>query len=91
MVNEFENFVEKFANNKIENEMFVETDDYEFEYSHNEICEAQEDFGYEVKEFLKEKAPRKYCVLVDYDWCVRVVSLEYAREHMPGLEDYLVR
>lgn len=44
-----------------------------------------------TKKFLKEKAPGKYCVLVDYDWCVRVVSLEYAREHMPGLENYLVR
>jgi hypothetical protein len=88
---EFESFVEKFNENKIENEKFVETDDYEFEYSHNEICEAQENFGYKVREFLKEKAPGKYCVSVDYDWCVRVVSIEYAREHMLSLEECLVR
>ena len=30
-------------------------------------------------------------MLVDYDFCVRVVSIEYAREYMPSLEDCLVR
>ena len=50
---EFESFVEKFNVNKIENEKFVETD--------------------------------------DYDCCVWVVSIEYAREHMLSLEDCLVR
>ena len=35
---EFESFVEKFNENKIENEKFVETDDYEFEYSHNDTA-----------------------------------------------------
>ena len=57
-------------------------------------CEFEsfvENFGYKVREFLKEKAPGKYCVLVDCDWCVRVVSIEYAREHMLSLEDCLVR
>lgn len=49
---------------------YVDEDEYEDEYSHNEIDECQHDFIKKVKDWLRENKPNKY--IVTSGWCVFV-------------------
>ena len=68
---------------------WFDEDDYEDEYSHNEIDEYQEKFIDKVKEYLHEKAPNKY--VVTSGWCVFVMTVEEAKKRkMMHIEEYIV-
>lgn len=57
---------------------YFNEDEYEDEYSHNEINEFTLKFIEKVKEYLHEKAPNKY--LVTSGWCVFVMTVEEAQK-----------
>ena len=57
---------------------YFNEDDYEDEYSHNEIGEFQNKFIEKVKDFLHKNAPNKY--FVSSGWCVFVMTKEEAEK-----------
>lgn len=59
---------------------FVLCDDYEFDYSHSEIGDIQDEFAHEAEEFLKENYPGKYVILTGYPDCVYVATIQYYKE-----------
>lgn len=68
---------------------YFDKDDYEDEYSHNEIDEFQEKFINKVKEYLHEKIPNKY--IVTSGWCVFVMTIEEAKKRKCShYESYIV-
>ena len=69
---------------------YFDEDDYEDEYSHNEIDEFQVKFIDKVKEYLHEKAPGEY--VVTGGWCVFVMRIEEAKKRkMMKIDDYIVK
>ena len=69
---------------------YFDEDDYEDEYSHNEISEFQAKFIDKVEEYLHEKAPGRY--VVTSGWCVFVMSVEEAKKRkMKRIEDCIVK
>lgn len=68
---------------------YFDEDDYEDEYSHNEIDEFQEKFIEKVEGYLHEKAPNKY--VVTSGWCVFVMTIDEAKKrNIWHYEDYIV-
>lgn len=57
---------------------YIDESDYEDEYSHNDIEEAQTMFIKKVEEYLHENYPCQY--IVSCGWCVFVMTPESARE-----------
>ena len=69
---------------------YFDEDEYEDEYSHNQIDEFTAKFIERVKKYLHEKAPNKY--VVTSGWCVFVMTVEEAQKRkMLRIEDYIVR
>ena len=69
---------------------YFDEDEYEDEYSHNQIDEFTEKFIERVKEYLHEKAPNKY--VVTSGWCVFVMTVEEAKKrNMSYIEECTVR
>ena len=69
---------------------YFDEDEYEDEYSHNEIGKFQAKFIDKVKEYLHEKAPGRY--VVTSSWCVFVMSVEEAKKRkMRRIEDCIVK
>ena len=69
---------------------YFDEDDYEDEYSHNEISEFQAKFIDKVEEYLHKKAPGRY--VVTSGWCVFVMSVEEAKKRkMKRIEDCIVK
>lgn len=69
---------------------YFDEDDYEDEYSHNEISVFQAKFIDKVKEYLHENAPGKY--VVTSGWCDFVMTIEEAKKrNMKRIEDYIVK
>lgn len=74
---ELNTFKEDIERGEILGHYFYE-DQYEDEFSHNEIYENQEEFITRVKEYLHEKCPGKYIVI--NGWCVVVMTVEEAEK-----------
>lgn len=71
---EFERLKEDLENKRLElNDVFLDYDDYEDDYSHNEIQENQERFIKTVNEFFKEQNIRMVAVIGCEN--VRIVEL----------------
>ena len=69
---EGEMYVDK-ANN------FVIDDEYEFDYSHREIAEIQDEFMEEAERYLKENYKGQY-VIFNNIWCVSIVSVDFYKD-----------
>ena len=69
---------------------YFDEDDYEDEYSHNEIHEFQSRFIDMAKEYLHKEAPNRY--IITSGWCVFVMSIEEAkRRNMKRIDNYIVK
>ena len=69
---------------------YLNEDEYEDEYSHNEIGEYQRKFIEKVSEYLRQYSPGKY--VVTSGWCVFVMTVEEARKrNMIMIEEYIIK
>lgn len=75
---EYEVFLEDM-NRGITFNRFLMVDDYEDEYSHNEIAEAMNALASRIRQWLHENKPGKYIVLVSSDYCVFVMTVKKAQ------------
>lgn len=57
---------------------YINESEYEDEYSHNDIEDAQAELVKKIKSYLHEHCPGKY--VVSGGWCVFVMTPERARE-----------
>lgn len=51
---------------------YLDVHDYEDEFSHNEVSEAQHQLKKEIEAFLEKRNITNYKVY--YDWCVHVID-----------------
>lgn len=58
---------------------YLDEDEYEYEYCHRYIEEAQGVLKQMITDYLVEHHPGKFLIFID--WCVHVMSVEYARKH----------
>lgn len=58
---------------------FLMVDNYEDEYSHNEIAEAMNTLASRIRQWLHENKPEKYIVSVSSDYCVFVMTVKEAQ------------
>lgn len=58
---------------------FLMVDNYEDEYSHNEIAEAMNALAFRMKKWLHENKPGKYIVSVSPDYCIFVMTVKEAQ------------
>lgn len=75
---EYEVFLEDM-NRGISFDRFLMVDDYEDEYSHNEIAEAMNILASRVRQWLHENKPGKYIVSVSPDYCIFVMTVKEAQ------------
>lgn len=69
---------------------YLSEDEYEDEYSHNEIGECQKEFIEKASEHLRQYSPGKY--IVTSGWCVFVMTVEEARKrNMFMIEEYIIK
>lgn len=69
---------------------YFDEDSYEYDYSHNQIDEYQEQFRRKVIEWLRKNEPGKYLVTPGY--CIFVMTEEEARKRkLWDIEDSLIR
>lgn len=90
-----EAMLEEFEQFKIDMEegrefcRYMVEDDYEDEYSHNEIDEYMGKFMEKAREYLYEHIPGKY--IVSGGWCVFVMTVEEAKKrNMHKYKDLIV-
>ena len=89
---DFNNFIKDINNNNLSNTLYMNVDDYEQEYSHNDIDIAQELLYNKIIEYLKDNYPNQYCVMNKLDWCVAVLTIEEARNiKLKNYENYIVK
>lgn len=80
---EIQKLKEMVENNELLNDKsnnFISDDDWEDEFSHNDIGEMQEMFMEKAKEYLLEKCKGKY--IIYSDWCVHICSVEFFDKHL---------
>lgn len=58
---------------------FLITDNYEDEYSHNEIAEAMNILASRIRQWLHENKPGKYIASVSPDYCIFVMTVKEAQ------------
>lgn len=58
---------------------FLITDNYEDEYSHNEIAKAMNTLASRIRQWLHENKPGKYIVSVSPDYCIFVMTVKEAQ------------
>lgn len=84
------NLFKKDVDNGIAFCEYFDEDEYEYDYSHNEIHEFQAKFIDMAKEYLHEKAPNKY--VITSGWCVFVMTVDEAKKRkMLRIDDYIVK
>lgn len=75
---EFETFLKDVGTGLLSHELYLREDEYDDEYSHNEISRAHGLLAERIKKHLHDNYPNQYCVFID--WCVRVMSVELAEQ-----------
>lgn len=87
---EFAEFKQSIDDGSLVFGRYFDEDDYEDDYSHNEIHEYQSKFIDKVKEYLHEKAPNRY--VVTSGWCVFVMTIEEAKKRkMMRIDNYIAK
>lgn len=83
---EVEYEMDKLKNKLNNNEMykdkgnnFVVDYEYEFDYSHREIAEIQDEFIAVAAEYLKNNYKGQY-VIMQSAWCVHILMLDFYKE-----------
>lgn len=71
-------FIKDIATGLLSHELYLREDEYEDEYSHNEINRGYLLLSGRIREYLHNNLPNQYCVFVD--WCVRVMSVDLAKK-----------
>ncbi|MCD3321635.1 hypothetical protein G8V07_14320 [Clostridium botulinum D/C] len=80
---EIEELKEMLKNNQLSNNEcnnFIIDNEWEGEFSHNEIDEMQEKFIKQATEYLKEHYPNKYIIYCD--WCVHICTIDFANKNI---------
>ena len=75
---EYEIFLEDMNRGIIFNR-FLMVDNYEDEYSHNEIAEAMNILASRIKKWLHENKSEEYIVSVSPDYCIFVMTVKEAQ------------
>lgn len=75
---EYSQFLQDISDGSMTFGRYIHESEYEDEYSHNDINEAQDKFIEKVTEYLHENYPGKY--IVSGGWCVFVMTPDRARE-----------
>ena len=75
---EYQQFLQDMEDGSLVFGQYIDEAEYEYEYSHNDIEEAQSIFMKKVKEYLHINIPNKYMVSEGY--CVFVMTPERARK-----------
>lgn len=87
---EFSEFKQSIDDGSLVFGRYFDEDEYEDEYSHNQIGEFQGKFIDKVKEYLHENAPNKY--VVTSGWCVFVMTIDEAKKRrIMKIEDCTVK
>lgn len=69
---------------------YLDEDEYEDEYSHNEIDECQRKLAEKIEAYLKENKPGEY--LIATGWCVFVMTVAEARKrNMLMIEEHIIK
>lgn len=68
---------------------FLDADDLDWEYSHQEICEAWDSFIYDASEWIRENYPNQFALYSD--WCIHLLTADYVKEKFPQLKRYIIR
>lgn len=71
-------FLKDLETGLLSHEIYLREEEYEDEYSHNEIDRARVLLSERIIEYLHNNLPNQYCVFID--WCVRVMSVELAEK-----------
>lgn len=71
-------FIKDIATGLLSHELYLREDEYEDEYSHNEIDRGHVLLSERIREYLHNNLPNQYCVFVD--WCVRIMSVDLAKK-----------
>lgn len=86
---EFLNFKRDVDDGSLVFGRYFDEDDYEDEYSHNQIDEYKEKFIDKVITYLHETNPGKYVVI--RGWCVFIMTVDEAKKReVRRLEDLVV-
>ena len=75
---EYEQFLNDMSDGSMTFGRYIDESDYEDEYSHNNIEEAQGLFIEKVKNYLHNNHPNKYVVLSGC--CVVIIEIDRARQ-----------
>ena len=75
---EYQQFLQDMEDGSLVFGRYIDEAEYEYEYSHNDIEEAQSIFMKNIKEYLHINIPNKYMVSAGY--CVFVITPERARK-----------
>lgn len=87
---EFSEFKKEIDDGTLAFSRYLDEDEYEDDYSHNQIGECQDEFIRMAREYLKEKAPGRY--VITSGWCVFVMTVEEARKrNLRLLENLIVK
>ena len=88
---EFGDFISTFNESTVFCRVF-ETEEYEEDYSHKEIREAQNIFMEKVKKHLHENYPGKYIVMYGSMGCVFVMTIgEAKKKKIRNYKNYIVK
>lgn len=79
---EYNLFLNRIASQDFIFGIFMDEEDYEDEYSKNDICKSRIELQEKIKEYLRENRPGEFLVFSDF--CVHVMTLGWARKwNMP--------
>ena len=81
---QYNTFIKDIETGMLSHELYLRENEYEDEYSHNEIDRGQALLAERIKEYLHDNLSGKYCVYID--WCVRVMTVELAE--MKNISNY---
>ena len=87
---EWEEFFYQFSDATVLYQGF-DVDDYEEEYSHQEIRKAQTAFMEKVRTFLHEKYPEEFILMYSAQGCVLVMKICEAEKKIKHYERYIVK
>lgn len=75
---EYNLFLNRIASQDFIFGIFMDEEDYEDEYSKNDICKSRIELQEKIKEYLHENRPGEFVVYSDF--CVHVMTLRWARK-----------
>lgn len=87
---EFERFLSDINKDDFCMAKYLDTWDYEDEYSHNEIHDAQYELFYKIKNWLKDNRPNRYIIFCNESVMVRT-TIDACLKNVMNYERYIVK